>query len=145
TTSYSVGKMGEKGDTGAAGSDGRGITSTSVTYQASSSGTTVPTGNWTSSIPTVSAGRYLWTKTVINYTSGDPSTSYSVGKMGEKGDKGDTGASGADGKGIKSTSIAYQAGSSGTSVPTGSWSPTVPSVSAGQYLWTRTITTYTDD
>ena len=65
--------------------------------------------------------------------------------MGEKGDKGDTGASGADGKGIKSTSITYQAGSSGTSVPSGSWSATVPSVSAGRYLWTRTITTYTDD
>ena len=131
-----------KGDDGA---DGKGIKSTAVTYQVSTSGTTPPTGTWNSSIPSVAANQYLWTRTVITYTDNTTSTSYSVGKMGAngaKGDKGDTGPAGADGDGIVSVSNTYQIGSSGTTAPTGSWSATVPSPQKGKYLWTKTVTTY---
>lgn len=131
-----------KGDDGA---DGKGIKSTAVTYQVSTSGTTPPTGTWNSSIPSVDANQYLWTRTVITYTDNTTSTSYSVGKMGAngaKGDKGDTGPAGADGDGIVSVSNTYQIGSSGTTAPTGSWSATVPSPQKGKYLWTKTVTTY---
>lgn len=126
---------------GATGSAGKGISSTVVTYQAGSSGTTAPTGTWLSTIPSVSAGQYLWTRTITTYTDSTTSTSYSVGKMGETGS---TGATGATGKGISSTSVTYQAGSSGTTAPTGTWSSTIPTVAENQYLWSRTITTYTD-
>ena len=52
---------------------------------------------------------------------------------------------GAAGKGVKSTSITYQAWKDGTTTPTGVWSPTPPKTTAeNPYLWTRTITTYTD-
>lgn len=80
--------------------DGRGVASTTVEYQASSSGTTVPTGTWSPTIPTVAQGSYLWTKTTTNYTSGTPTVGYSVARMGvngAKGDKGDTGAQGPQG------------------------------------------------
>nr|DAP15052.1 MAG TPA: tail protein [Bacteriophage sp.] len=80
--------------------DGRGVASTTVEYQASTSGTTVPTGTWSTTIPTVAAGSYLWTKTTTNYTSGTPTVGYSVARMGvngAKGDKGDTGATGPQG------------------------------------------------
>ena len=80
--------------------DGRGVASTTVEYQASTSGTTVPTGTWSSTIPTVAQGSYLWTKTTTNYTSGTPTVGYSVARMGvngAKGDKGDTGATGPQG------------------------------------------------
>lgn len=127
------GSTGAKGDTGATGN---GVKATKVTYQASTSGTTIPTGDWLDSIPTVNAGQYLWTRTVITYTDGSTSTSYSVGMMG---------ATGATGKGVKSTAVTYQVGTSGTTAPTGNWSTTVPSASAGQYVWTRTIITYTDN
>ena len=60
------------------------------------------------------------------------------------GATGGTGSTGATGKGISSTAITYQAGSSGTTAPTGTWSATIPAVSASQYLWTRTIITYSD-
>ena len=146
------GKDGAKGDPGTPGKDGtngkdgRGISSTAVTYQAGSSGTTVPTGTWSSSIPSVSAGQYLWTKTVTNYTSGNPTTAYSVGRMGTNGTNGSNGSNGSDGKGIKSTAITYQAWSSGTSTPTGTWSTSVPSTTADKpYLWTKTVITYTDN
>lgn len=131
-----------KGDDGA---DGKGIKSTAVTYQVSTSGTTPPTGTWSGTIPSVAANQYLWTRTVITYTDNTTSTSYSVGKMGAngaKGDKGDTGPAGADGDGIVSVSNTYQIGSSGTTAPTGSWSSTVPSPQKGKYLWTKTVTTY---
>ena len=80
--------------------DGRGVASTTVEYQASTSGTIVPTGTWSATIPTVAQGSYLWTKTTTNYTSGNPTIGYSVARMGvngAKGDKGDRGATGATG------------------------------------------------
>lgn len=138
-----IGVYGDTGKDGAKGTDGKGIKSTAVTYQASTSGTVIPTGTWQTSIPTVSAGQYLWTRTVITYTDDSKSTSYSVGRMGTNGTNGTNGSAG---RGIKSTAITYQAGSSGTTAPTGTWQTTVPATSASSpYLWTRTIITYTDD
>lgn len=128
------GNTGDKGDTGPAG---KGISSTEVTYQASTSGTSIPKGTWATSIPSVAAGSYLWTRTIITYTDKTSTTSYAVGKMGNTG---------ATGKGIKSTSITYQAHSNGTTAPTGTWTDLVPTTSAEKpYLWSRTILTYTDD
>lgn len=54
------------------------------------------------------------------------------------------GSKGDDGNGIASTAITYQAGTSATVAPTGAWSSSPVSVPAGQFLWTRTIFTYTD-
>lgn len=72
-----VSSKGAKGDPGATG---KGIKSTAVTYQASSSGITVPTGTWVTSVPATNAvNPYLWTRTVITYTDNTKSTSYAVG------------------------------------------------------------------
>ncbi len=143
---YSWSKI--KGTDGAAGV---GVKSSTVTYQASTSGTTIPSGSWVSTIPNVADGQYLWTRTVIAYTDGKTTTSYSVGKMGQNGSNGAPGKPGTDGKpgadgvGIKSTSIKYQAGSSQTTAPTGDWLDAVPKLSAATpYLWTKTVTTYTN-
>lgn len=124
---------------GATGATGKGIKSTAITYQASTSGTTAPTSTWSASIPSVAAGSYLWTRTIITYTDDNSSTIYSVGKAGTDGTNGNAG------KGVKSTAITYQASTSGTTAPTGMWSASIPSVAAGSYLWTRTIITYTDN
>jgi predicted nucleic acid-binding Zn-ribbon protein len=64
--------------------DGRGVASTIVEYQASTSGTTVPTGTWSSTPPKTTADKpYLWTRTVITYSDNTQSTSYSVGSTPE--------------------------------------------------------------
>lgn len=151
------GETGAKGDKGETGASGRSITSSETTYQASNSGTVAPTGTWSKTPPNVAENQYLWTRTIYTYSDKTTSTTYSIGKMGAKGEqgaKGETGATGPQGpqgntgptgNGIKSTAITYQVSSSGTSVPTGTWSGSVPSTSAGQYLWTRTITTYTNN
>ena len=63
------------------------ITSTSVTYQLCASGTTAPTGTWSTSIPLATdALPYLWTKTVVSYSDGKSTTSYSVSYKGKDGE-----------------------------------------------------------
>lgn len=136
------GNTGAKGDKG---NDGTSVTikSQAVTYQASSSGTTIPSGTWSPGIPAVAKGQYLWTRTVITFSNDVTSTSYSVGYMGTNGQNG---SNGSDGKGIKSTEVTYQIWENGTTTPTGSWSTNVPKTTANApYLWTRTIIMYTDN
>ena len=58
---------------------------------------------------------------------------------GLKGDKGETGV------GIKSVVCTYQVGSSGITSPTGTWTSTIPSTVAGQFLWTKFVITKTDN
>ena len=72
---------GEKGDTGSPAT----LVTKSVTYQVGDSGTIIPSGSWGSSIPVVSQGKYLWTKTELRFNTGDPIVSYSVGRMGIDG------------------------------------------------------------
>ena len=67
-----------------------------------------------------------------------------TGAKGSKGDKGDKGDTGDTGKGVSSVAITYQAGSSNTTAPTGTWESSPPTVSEGQYLWTKIVFTYTD-
>ena len=76
---------GVQGGTGGTGPAGKGISSTAITYQSGTSATTAPTGTWQSTIPSVAAGNYLWTKIVITYTDSTTSTCYSVARQGADG------------------------------------------------------------
>ena len=130
-----AGAKGDKGDTG------KGVKSTSVAYQVSTSGTTVPTGTWSGSVPSASAGQYLWTRTIITYTDDTTSTIYSVGRMGTNG------ANGTNGKSIGSVVNYYlaTASSSGVTTATSGWTTAVQSVSAAKkYLWNYEVVKYTD-
>ena len=135
---------------GAQGEAAIGVSSTSVTYAVSSSGTTAPSSGWSGEVPDVPHGQYLWSRTVTYYTDGTESVSYGVSYQGSNGQNGADGAPGApgadghDGVGIASSDVSWQASNSGTTVPTGKWSQSVPDLDPGQYLWTRTVWTYTD-
>ena len=72
---------GEKGNTGAAAT----VTGTTVEYMVSDSGTIVPSGSWSTTIPTVPQGKYLWTKVTTTFNTGSPAVSYSVARMGIDG------------------------------------------------------------
>lgn len=75
---------------------GVSISSTSVTYGVSASGTQEPS-SWSSAIPLITDDKpYLWTKTVVEYSDGKSTTSYSVSHYGKDGEKGETGDKGAD-------------------------------------------------
>ena len=71
--------------TGQQGTAGRGIQSTVIEYQKSSSGTTPPTGTWSASPVETVAGEYLWTRTTTVYTSGSDTVSYAVAAHGTNG------------------------------------------------------------
>lgn len=133
-----------RGSAGIDGTDGKGIESIKEHYAVSTSNTVTPTVWFDDVLVTNSVNKYLWSYETIIYTDG---TSVDSNKrvIGTYGDTGKDGATGADGKGIKSTVITYQASTSGTVIPTGTWQTSIPTVSAGQYLWTRTVITYTDD
>lgn len=148
---FSVAKMGEtgpqgpSGKDGVAGKDGVGIKSTTVTYALSDSGTTAPTSGWTPTVPTLTKGKYLWTKSVWTYTDNSTETGYSVTYVAKDGNNGSDGLPGKDGVGIKSTAITYAVSSSGTTAPSSGWVASPPTAAAGQFLWTKTVWTYTDN
>lgn len=131
--SFAIAKAGTNGRNGTSVT----VKSTSVTYQVGSSGTTKPTGTWSEDIPSVGNGQYLWTKTVVTYSDGKSTEAYSVSYKGTNGTNGTSVT-------VKSTEVTYQTSTSGTTAPTGTWNPTVPTVANGQFLWTKTVVTYSD-
>ena len=143
-TNVNDGADGVDGNDGLPGKDGVGLKSTVVTYGLSTSETTQPT-SWTAQVPTLTKGKYLWTKTVWTYTNNTSETGYQKTYIAKDGNDGNDGIAGKDGVGIKSTTITYASSTSGTTKPTSGWSSSIPSVSAGNYLWTKTVWTYTDN
>lgn len=126
-----TGSTGVKGDTGATGN---GVASVAISYQASTSNTTAPTGTWQSSPPSVSAGQYLWTKMVFSYTDGTTSDPvYSVAKQGATGSAGTAGGKWYSGTGITGTS---------TTATIFSGSGVSSAVVGDMYLNTGTYNTY---
>ena len=129
---------GDKGETGPAGRDGKGVKSYAITYQAGTSGVSYPTGNWSSTIPNVPNGQYLWSKTTLTYTDNTTSDTYSVAYFPVNG------ATGATGNGISSYTAEFYLSTSKTTQSGGSWTTTPPTWSNGKYIWTRYKIGYTN-
>ncbi|MBR9960942.1 tail fiber domain-containing protein [Anaerostipes sp. Marseille-Q3525] len=83
TEAYSVSYKGTNGTNGTSVT----VSKTEVTYQVSTSGTTAPTGAWSTTMPSCDQGQYLWTKTYVKYSDGKDTTSYSVSYKGVDGEK----------------------------------------------------------
>lgn len=56
-----------------------------VAYQVGDSGTVVPTGEWSGDVPNVAQGKYLWVRTTVTFSSGEPVVCYGVSRMGVDG------------------------------------------------------------
>lgn len=138
------GPKGDRGNDGLPGKNGVGLKSTTITYGMSDSDTVMPT-SWTSNPPILVKGKYLWTKTQWMYTDLSSETGYQKTYVARDGNDGNNGIAGKDGVGIRSTTITYAQGTSGTLAPTTGWTSQVPNVPAGQYLWTKTVWSYTDN
>lgn len=140
----SDGLNGRDGRDGIAGKNGVGIRGTTVLYGISASDSITP-GTWAQTPQKLIQGQWLWTKTVWTYTDNTNETGYQKTYIARDGNSGVDGIPGKDGVGIRSTSITYAKGVSGTVPPTTGWVSQVPSVPAGQYLWTKTVWSYTDN
>lgn len=120
--------------TGIKGESGRGIVgSPTLTYQASTSATVIPTGTWSSDIPLVNEGYTLWTKTTWKYSDNTTSEVYTPSIAGKAG------------KGIKSVKPEYYLSTSKTEVIGGAWQDTQPQKTADTWIWQRYKTTFTDE
>lgn len=119
--------------TGIKGESGRGIVgSPTLTYQASTSATVVPTGTWSSDIPLVNEGYTLWTKAVWKYSDNTTSEVYTPSIAGKAG------------KGIKSIKPEYYLSTSKVEATGGTWQDTQPQKTADTWIWQRYKTTFTD-
>lgn len=123
-----------KGSDGINGVDGVGVATANVQYALGDSATTAPTTGWINTVPKLEDNKFLWTRTIIYYTNGTNSVSYSVSTKGEQGETGN---------GISSTVVEYGVSPSGTIQPT-RWAKDIPKVPNGQYLWTKTTLHYTN-
>ena len=147
---FSVAKMGEQGPKGDRGNDGIpgkngiGIRNTSVLYGLSMAETVPPTA-WYQNPPALVKGQWFWTKTVWTYTDNTTETGCQKTYVARDGNDGNNGIAGKDGVGIRNTTITYAQGTSGTVAPVTGWTSQVPNVPAGQYLWTKTVWSYTDN
>lgn len=65
-----TGPQGEKGDTGDTGPQGVSVTATTVEYYLSTSETELSGGTWQATAPTITDGKYLWSRTKITYSNG---------------------------------------------------------------------------
>ena len=120
--------------TGIKGESGRGIVgSPTLTYQASTSATVIPTGTWSSDIPLVNEGYTLWTKAVWKYSDNTTSEVYTPSIAGKAG------------KGIKSVKPEYYLSTSKTEATGGTWQDTQPQKTADTWIWQRYKTTFTDE
>ena len=129
---------GGKGDTG---DNGVGIKSVTNYYlaTASVSGITAGTSGWTTTIQTITPEKkYLWNYEVITYTNDSTSTTSPciIGVYGNKG---------LDGVSITSVDVQYYLSTSSTALSGGSWSTTAPAWVNGKYMWSKTVTTYSDN
>lgn len=146
TKSYSVSR---NGINGANGKNGTSVTisSTSITYAVTTANTQPADTAFTyNAIPTIAPGSYLWSKTIVTYSDGNSTKSYTVSRNGTNGVNGKNGVDGKNGTSVSvsSTSITYAISSSSTAVPT-SWSNSIVTATDSQpYLWSKTVVTYSD-
>ena len=150
TSTTKVRIIGTHGATGAAGKDGSdgkdgvGVKSIEEQYYQSTSSTTQTGGSWSATVPTWVNGKYRWTRSIITYTDNSTTTTTPVCVTGSKGATGASGSDGMAGVGVESVDVQYFLSTSSTSLKNGSWSTTAPAWVDGKYMWTKTVTTYTD-
>lgn len=68
--------------------NGRGVQSTTVAYQISTSASDTPIGPWFTEMPQLLPGYYLWTKTTMTYTDNTSTPMYTVARIGQDGNAG---------------------------------------------------------
>ena len=135
--SLSVAKTGQQGNPGTSVT----VSSVSYAYQLSTSGTTVPTGTWSDTPVAPTTTQYAWTRTTTKYSDNTTAVTYTVGgKVGQQGNPGQNGTSPT----VTNTKTQYQKSTSGTTVPTGTWSDTALAPDVNNYVWTKTTITYSD-
>lgn len=117
------------------------VTRVDVMYVQSDSATTAPTSGWTTTAPTWTNGKYIWTKTVSYSGSVVVSESTPVCITGAKGATGSPGSPGSTGVGISSITELYYAGPS-TTVPSAPTAAVTTNNASTYVSWNKAMPTY---
>lgn len=132
------------------GTEGVGVNEIKEYYYSSTSATELVGGEWSETYPGWESGKYIWTKTIIAYTDNTTKETTPICVSGADGKDGENGKDGTDGINgtsvtVSSTETTYQKSSSPTTIPTGTWSPTVVATdTTNKYLWTKVVVTFSD-
>lgn len=123
---------------GTEGSNGVGISYIEEQYVRTKSNSIVPTSGWSSKYPGWVEGEFLWTRSVIYYSDGSNSITDPICVSGIKGDKGEKGTS------VTNVDVWYYLSRSSTELIGSTWVTDPPQWVEGRFMWTKTITYYSD-
>lgn len=137
------GPAGADGKDGLPGADGKSIVSTTCEYGLSTDENIEPE-TWTTDVPELVKGTYLWTKTTWTYNEGDPEYGYTKTYISKDGNDGKNGLPGKDGTKIVSTTFEYGLSTDENTEPK-EWTLDVPELVKGMYLWTKMTWKYSDE
>lgn len=150
TTPCIIGAFGDKGENGAPGSTGVGISGVAEKYAVSNSSATAPT-TWYDTVQTMTSdNRYLWNYEIITYTNNTTSETNKrvIGVYGDQGPQGGDGATGPQGEtgiGVSEIVEQYYLSVSDDSQVGGEWLLTQPEWASDTYIWTRSKITWSDE
>ena len=119
----------------------KSVKATAVEYAAHTSGTTAPVVGWQPTVPTITTGQFLWTRTILTLQDNSTIIGYSVSKHGETGA---TGKAGVDAPTITAVREQYLLSASSTEPAGGtSYTDVVPVVN--QQTASLTAGTYSNE
>lgn len=111
------------------------IVSVDIVFAQSLSPTDPPTIGWQTVAPAWDDGVYMWQKTVTTYANGSIEETDPICLSG---------AVGQTGKGVTGINELYYSSESATELIGGEWSLESPAWQDGRYIWTKSVTYYTD-
>ncbi len=117
------------------GADGRSIVGVDVEYADSTSNDTAPTSGWSTQAPLWQEGHYIWSRTRIDYSTGESDYTDPVCITGSTGNPGES---------VVNIEEEYYRSSSAYYLSGGSWSTTRWTWMNGYYIWTRSHIYLTD-
>ena len=112
----------------------KAIAGTDVEYYSSTSPTELKDGEWSTTAPQWTPGRYIWSRTKVSYADGTSRYTDPVCISGNDG----------DGQGITKITEYYYLSTSPTELIGGEWSTTAPTWVDGSYIWTKSRMTFAD-
>ncbi len=120
------------------GISGRSITAVDVEYYLSTSNTAQADGNWSTTAPAWTSGKYMWSRTKTTYSTGSPTYSNPACITGTAGQTGGTGT------GITSITEEFYLSTSKTTQTGSSWGTAMPTWIPNTYMWTRSKIVYSN-
>lgn len=100
-----------------------------------------PIDEWSTDTPIWEEGKYIWSRTTIEYSDGDKEIGSPVCITGNKGSDG----IGENGKGVKSIIEEYYLSSSNIECKNGEWTTDIPNWELGTFIWMRLRIEWTYD